>query len=58
MLVTSQLSVQTTKNVYSLLDMHLCPPLWKWFRHPSSRRHEPCSSSVAKEIKRHQNTLK
>jgi len=34
MLVTSQLPIQTTKIFDRLFDVHLCPPLWKRFRHP------------------------
>jgi len=34
MLVTSQLSIETTKLFCSVFDVHLCPPLWKRFRHP------------------------
>jgi len=34
MLVTSQLPIQTTYILYSFRDVHLCPPLWKRFRHP------------------------
>jgi len=33
MLVTSQLPIQT-KKIFIVFDVHLCPPLWKRFRHP------------------------
>ena len=34
MLVTSLLPIQTTKVFYSFFYVHLCPPLWRMFRHP------------------------